>query len=170
MSTSISTAAPKLRQSSFDDYPQIARLQAEHGLGGGASKNGSTCGPAIPLLSSCEENGQSGGFCRRALTLSGIKEIFPFSMNVDCDQRAVAQKFFTPTRAETDAINGEPFQEGKTSAPVLRNFSAYVECRVRRIITAEGDHAIILMEVLEAECRTPVRPLTIRESPWEYGG
>ena len=102
--------------------------------------------------------------------MSGIKEIFPFSMNVDCDQRAVAQKFFTPTRAETDAINGEPFQEGKTSAPVLRNFSAYVECRVRRIIKAEGDHAIVLMEVLEAECRAPIRPLTIRESHGSTGG
>ena len=102
----------------------------------------------------------------QCLSRSGVAAIHV----VDCDQQAVAQRFFTPTRAETGAINGEPFQEGKTTAPVLRNFSAYVECRVQRIIKAEGDHAIVLMEVLEAECRAPVRPLTIRESPWEYGG
>jgi hypothetical protein len=29
---------------------------------------------------------------------------------------------------------------------------------------AEGDHALILMEVLDAECRAPVKPLTIQES------
>lgn len=89
---------------------------------------------------------------------------------VDSDQQAVAQRFFTPTRAEFGGISGEPFQDGKTSAPVLRNLSAYVECRVRRITEGEGHHAVVLMEVLEAEWRAPIRPLTIRESPWEYGG
>lgn len=34
MTRSISKPAPKVRQTSFDDYAQIARLQAEHGLGG----------------------------------------------------------------------------------------------------------------------------------------
>jgi flavin reductase (DIM6/NTAB) family NADH-FMN oxidoreductase RutF len=32
---------------------------------------------------------------------------------VDFDQQAVAQRFFTRTRAEFDGINGEPFQKGK---------------------------------------------------------
>lgn len=89
---------------------------------------------------------------------------------VDSDQQSLAQKFFSSTRSGADGINGEPFQDGKTSAPVLRQVGAYVECNVRRIIEGEGDHAVVLLEVLEAECCGPIRPLTIRESPWEYGG
>jgi len=89
---------------------------------------------------------------------------------VNSDQQAIAQKFFSPTRAEPGIINGERFQPGKTSAPILQDLGAYVECRVRRIIEDEGDHAMVILEVLEAECLAPMQPLTIRESPWEYGG
>jgi flavin reductase (DIM6/NTAB) family NADH-FMN oxidoreductase RutF len=52
----------------------------------------------------------------------------------------------------------------------LQNLAAYVECRIKRILEGEGDHAIVVMEVLDAECRAAVQPLTIRDSPWEYGG
>jgi hypothetical protein len=45
-----------------------------------------------------------------------------------------------------------------------------MECGVRRILETEGDHVNVIMEVLEAECRTPEHPLVIRESPWEYRG
>ncbi|MBI4271496.1 MAG: flavin reductase family protein [Candidatus Rokubacteria bacterium] len=86
------------------------------------------------------------------------------------DQQDLAQKFFAPTRAGEGLLNGEPFVEGTTSAPVLRNAPAYLECRVRHIIDAAGDHAIVIMEVTDAACRDAVRTLTIAESPWEYGG
>lgn len=86
------------------------------------------------------------------------------------NQLEVAQKFFAPTRAEPELINGEPFVEGKTSAPILQNAPAYVECVVRQIVEDGGDHAVVIMEVVEAGCREQVRPLTIAESPWEYGG
>lgn len=86
------------------------------------------------------------------------------------DQQELAQRFFAPTRAEPDAINGEPFRDGKTSVPVLLSVPAYVECRVRDVIDSGGDHAVVILEPVEAECRRRVRPLTIGESPWEYGG
>ncbi|HXZ42017.1 MAG TPA: flavin reductase family protein [Terriglobales bacterium] len=89
---------------------------------------------------------------------------------VNIDQQAIAQRFFSPTDAGAETINGQPYYSGKTSAPILRDLGAYVECRVRRIVDDEGDHALVILEVLEAECLTPVQPLTIRESPWEYGG
>jgi flavin reductase (DIM6/NTAB) family NADH-FMN oxidoreductase RutF len=89
---------------------------------------------------------------------------------VDSSQEKIAQRFFAPTSADEGELNGEPFREGKTSAPILKNFGAYVECRIKRILEGEGDHAIVVMEVLEAECRAAVQPLTIRDSPWEYGG
>jgi flavin reductase (DIM6/NTAB) family NADH-FMN oxidoreductase RutF len=86
------------------------------------------------------------------------------------DQQELARKFFAPTQAGDDGINGEPFREGVTSAPVLLNAAACVECRVRRILDDLGDHALVVLEVVETTCREPVRPLTIAESPWEYGG
>jgi flavin reductase (DIM6/NTAB) family NADH-FMN oxidoreductase RutF len=85
-------------------------------------------------------------------------------------QRDVAQRFFTPTRVDDGQMNGEPLTEGKTSVPLLQNAPAYVECQVRRIIDDVGDHALVILEVLEAECRQQTRPMTIAESPWQYGG
>jgi flavin reductase (DIM6/NTAB) family NADH-FMN oxidoreductase RutF len=102
----------------------------------------------------------------KCLSRSGIAAVHV----VDCNQQSIAQSFFTPTRADASRINGEPFQDGRMSAPILQNLAAYMECKVKRILESEGDHAIVVMEVLEAECRAPVYPLTVRESPWEYGG
>jgi flavin reductase (DIM6/NTAB) family NADH-FMN oxidoreductase RutF len=85
-------------------------------------------------------------------------------------QEDLARRFFEPTRADDGRLNGEPFRDGATEAPILRNAPAFVECRVRRILDDLGDHALVVLEVLEAGCGEPVRPLTIADSPWEYGG
>jgi flavin reductase (DIM6/NTAB) family NADH-FMN oxidoreductase RutF len=85
-------------------------------------------------------------------------------------QQDVARRFFAPTRAADGQINGEPFTLGVTGAPILPRLHAWVECRVVRIIETGGDHAVVVMEVVEAQCLRPVEPLTIAASPWEYGG
>lgn len=85
-------------------------------------------------------------------------------------QQDVAQRFFSPTRAEEGRINGEPFTAGVTGVPILENMPAHIECRVVRIIHDVGDHAVVIFEVVEAEYSELVRPLTIAESPWQYGG
>jgi flavin reductase (DIM6/NTAB) family NADH-FMN oxidoreductase RutF len=89
---------------------------------------------------------------------------------VACDQKDVAQRFFTPTKVENGCMNTEPFRLGRTSVPILQNAPAYVECRVRHVFDEVGDHAIVILEVIEAECNQGVRPLTVAESPWQYGG
>jgi flavin reductase (DIM6/NTAB) family NADH-FMN oxidoreductase RutF len=89
---------------------------------------------------------------------------------LDRRQKNLAQKFFTRTRANASPLNGEPFFEGKTSAPILKNLPAYVECKVIDVREEYGDHAIVVLEVVEAVLHKPVRPLTVAESPWEYGG
>lgn len=86
------------------------------------------------------------------------------------DQQEVAAEFFRPTRMEDGLLNGEPFIEGKTIAPILTKAPAYVECLVRQIVETGGDHAVIIMEIVEAECWAQVSPLTIGASPWTYGG
>jgi len=86
------------------------------------------------------------------------------------NQTHLGQKFFAPTTIGAGEINGELFDDGLTGAPVLRNVPAYVECYVRHIVETGGDHALTVMEVVHAECRERVKPLTIADSPWQYGG
>jgi flavin reductase (DIM6/NTAB) family NADH-FMN oxidoreductase RutF len=88
---------------------------------------------------------------------------------LDSTQQDLAFRFFSPTRVVDGTINGEPFTPGVTSAPILHNAAAYLECRVRRMVTL-GDHAVVILEVVEADCRRTVQPLTVAASPWEYGG
>lgn len=89
---------------------------------------------------------------------------------VSSDQQQLASKFFTPTRAGNGTLNDEPLMEHASAAPILKNAPAYLVCRVRQIIDGDGDHAVVIMEVIDAECRDAVRPLTVSESPWQYGG
>lgn len=89
---------------------------------------------------------------------------------VGAGQREIARRFFHPTAAAAGTLNGEPYADGHTAAPVLPRLPARVECRVERIVDAGGDHALVILEAVEAECREEVRPLTIAETPWHYGG
>lgn len=85
-------------------------------------------------------------------------------------QQEMAAKFFRPTRVADGLLNGEPFVEGSTAVPILTNTPAHVECTVRQIIDAGGDHAVVILEVADAVCRVRMPVLTIADSPWEYGG
>src|SRR5690349_1572197 len=85
-------------------------------------------------------------------------------------QQEIARRFFFPTHTVCGTINGEAFMEGKTAAPVLPNLPAYIECQVEQIVDTHGDHAVVILRVVEAECQERVRPLTMAETPWHYGG
>jgi len=85
-------------------------------------------------------------------------------------QQEIAKRFFFPTHAVCGTINGEAFMEGRTAAPVLPNLPAYIECRLERIVDTDGDHAVVILRAVEADCRDTVRPLTMADTPWKYGG
>ena len=102
----------------------------------------------------------------KCLAESGVAAVHILDLN----QQEMARRFFTPTKVCDGTINGEPFEPGRTRAPILQNASAYFECVVRHIVNTQGDHAVVVMEVVDAECRRELCPLTIAESPWEYGG
>lgn len=89
---------------------------------------------------------------------------------VGSHQKSIAQKFFSPTRGAQGELNGEPFSDGATSAPILENLPDYLECKVIDIREEHGDHAIVLFEVVEASFQSEIAPLTVADSPWEYGG
>jgi flavin reductase (DIM6/NTAB) family NADH-FMN oxidoreductase RutF len=89
---------------------------------------------------------------------------------VSQEQCDLAQRFFTTTKVNDGLMNQEPFSLGKTGAPVLEHAAAYLECRVRNSVQTDGDHVVVVLEVVEAEARQEMEPLTVAESPWEYGG
>src|SRR5262249_44564927 len=138
------------------------------------SRNGDCCRAAIvswvsqvsfkpPLIMAAVRKGSNVFAC---LSESGIAAIHILG----ADQQDVARKFFAKTQAIDGTINGEPFLNGKTYAPILQNAPAYVECQIHQIIENGGDHTIVVLEVVEAECRRQVQPLTVADSPWEYSG
>jgi flavin reductase (DIM6/NTAB) family NADH-FMN oxidoreductase RutF len=89
---------------------------------------------------------------------------------LDSGQRDLAQRFFAATEQSQGMLNGEPYSEGRTHAPVLDNLGAYVECKVVEIIERHGDHAVAILEALDAVVRRDIKPLTVTDSPWQYGG
>jgi|HubBroStandDraft_4_1064222.scaffolds.fasta_scaffold164794_1 flavin reductase (DIM6/NTAB) family NADH-FMN oxidoreductase RutF len=89
---------------------------------------------------------------------------------LDCGQRDIAQKFFAATTESQGLLNGEPYAQGTTDAPVLENLGAYLECKALEILEKPGDHAIVVFEVLNAVLRREIEPLTVTGSPWQYGG
>ncbi len=84
--------------------------------------------------------------------------------------KTIAQKFFAATEESQGRLNGEPYFEGTNGAPVLENLGAYLECKALEIVANQGDHAIVVFEVLDAVLRREIEPLTVTGSPWQYGG
>lgn len=89
---------------------------------------------------------------------------------LDAGQRDLAQKFFAATEESQGMLNGEPYSEGKTRAPILDNLGSYLECEVVEIVEQHGDHAVAILEAVDAVIRREIKPLTVTDSPWQYGG
>jgi flavin reductase (DIM6/NTAB) family NADH-FMN oxidoreductase RutF len=88
---------------------------------------------------------------------------------LDKQQAELAQNFFASAKVSGGTLNGETYTDGsKTGAPVLDSAFAYLECEVREVMDQHGDHAIVLLEVVNAEIRREVNPLTVADSPWRY--
>jgi flavin reductase (DIM6/NTAB) family NADH-FMN oxidoreductase RutF len=85
-------------------------------------------------------------------------------------QQEIARKFLSSTEVKNGVMNGEPFTRGTTTAPILKNISSYIECRVRQIFNDGGDHELVVMEAVYVEHSEDFKPLVVADSPWEYGG
>jgi flavin reductase (DIM6/NTAB) family NADH-FMN oxidoreductase RutF len=86
------------------------------------------------------------------------------------DQQTLAQKFFAPTKHTDNTLNGEPYTLNKDSSPILSSLPAYLECKLVEVNDRLGDHAIVILEVTGATVVRDVEPLTVTDSPWQYGG
>ncbi|MBI1884669.1 MAG: flavin reductase [Chlamydiae bacterium] len=84
-------------------------------------------------------------------------------------QKEIASKFFKHVQVEDSKINGFDFRTGVTGSPILLEAVAYLECRVVDILK-QGDHHVVLAEVIEAGVQKELEPLALRETGWSYGG
>jgi flavin reductase (DIM6/NTAB) family NADH-FMN oxidoreductase RutF len=109
-----------------------------------------------------------------ALTNELIAEGRVFSVNVvDREDRAIVRKFTKPVEVDAGArtLNGFPYHDGPTGAPILDQAVAWVDCRVQREVDL-GSHTLFLGEVADAgfQKAEDVPPLRMEDTRMNYGG
>ena len=97
-----------------------------------------------------------------------------FSLNVVAQEdRAIVRKFTKPVDVDLVAhtLNGFPFHDGMTGAPILDQSVAYLDCEVRQTVDV-GSHTLFLGEIVDAGFQldedTPV--LAMHDTRMNYGG
>jgi flavin reductase (DIM6/NTAB) family NADH-FMN oxidoreductase RutF len=85
-----------------------------------------------------------------------VKKAKSFVLNMlGKGQQGPAFTFFKPAMRDGDKISGEPVRKGAaTGQPILVNAPASVECKVVQIVE-QGDHHIVIAEVVEANVAKP---------------
>ncbi len=86
------------------------------------------------------------------------------------DQKSVAEHFVKPTTVVGEKLKEIPHRFGKTGAPILDESVGYFECEVREIANEQGDHAIVIGEVVEAGVHKDEPALALMDTGWHYGG
>lgn len=112
------------------------------------------------------------GVKRDSHSLQMIQHDRVFSVNLlGKDQKSIAEHFVRPATVVGEKLKTVRHHVGKTGAPILDEALAYVECEVREIANALGDHAIVIGEVVEAGVREKdALALTLVDTGWHYGG
>jgi flavin reductase (DIM6/NTAB) family NADH-FMN oxidoreductase RutF len=114
------------------------------------------------------------GVERTAVTHELIEQgrVFSLSM-VDREDRAIVRKFVKPVEADPAAktLNGFPYVEKATGAPILAQAVAWVDCEVRQAVET-GGHTLFVGEIVDCgfskDEATPV--LRMEDTRMSYGG
>jgi flavin reductase (DIM6/NTAB) family NADH-FMN oxidoreductase RutF len=114
------------------------------------------------------------GVEREAFTHELVVEGGVFSVNlVAQDDRAIVRKFTKPVDVDLGArtLNGFPFHDGATGAPILDQAVAFLDCEVRQTVEL-GGHSLFLGEIVDCGFQldegTPV--LSMGDTRMNYGG
>ena len=92
---------------------------------------------------------------------------------IDREDRAIVRKFTKPVDVDLEArtLNGFPYEEKVTGAPVLTQSVGYLDCEVRERLEA-GNHTFFVGEVVDCaflkDEETPV--LRMEDTRMNYGG
>lgn len=109
-----------------------------------------------------------------ALTHELIAEGRVFSLNIlDREDRAIVRKFTKPVEVDSAArtLNGFPFHDGRSGAPILDQAVAFVDCAVRHTLDL-GGHTLFVGEVVDAAFQKPedTPVLRMEDTRMNYGG
>jgi flavin reductase (DIM6/NTAB) family NADH-FMN oxidoreductase RutF len=112
---------------------------------------------------------EKSAFTHELVTAGGV-----FSLCIiDREDRAIVRKFTKPVEVDDGAktLNGFPFHDGASGAPILDQAVAYLDCEVRQAVDA-GNHTLFIGEVVDAgfqrDEETPV--LRMEDTRMNYGG
>jgi flavin reductase (DIM6/NTAB) family NADH-FMN oxidoreductase RutF len=112
---------------------------------------------------------EHAAFTHELITAGGV-----FSLNLlDREDRQIVRKFTKPVEVDLGAktLNGFPFHDGKTGAPVLDQAVACLDCEVRQSVDT-GSHTLFLGEIVDCGFQkdedTPV--LRMEDTRMNYGG
>ena len=85
---------------------------------------------------------------KNAQTISYLKRNLCFAINIlRVDQEDLSRRFATPGPKDFSDLN---LRKGETTAPILADSLAFVDCRVVEILPG-GDHEIFVGEILAGE-------------------
>jgi flavin reductase (DIM6/NTAB) family NADH-FMN oxidoreductase RutF len=107
-----------------------------------------------------------------AVTHELIAEGRVFSVNVlDREDRAIVRKFTKPVEVDAQTLNGFPYHEAATGAPILDQAVAWVDCRVHSSVDL-GSHTLFLGEIIDAGFQKPedTPVLRMEDTRMNYGG
>jgi flavin reductase (DIM6/NTAB) family NADH-FMN oxidoreductase RutF len=114
------------------------------------------------------------GVEQTALTHDLIEAGRCFSISlIDREDRAIVRKFTKPVEVDRAAqtLNGFPYIERVTGAPILAQSVAFLDCEVRDTMTV-GEHTLFAGEIVDAAFLkaedTPV--LRMEDTRMNYGG
>lgn len=138
----------------------------------GERRNGMTANWATQISSDPKLVGVSVE--KPAFTHELIGEGRVFSLNVvDREDRAIVRKFTKPVEVDAGAktLNGFPFHDGPSGAPILDQAVAWVDCRLHSSVDL-GSHTLFVGEVVDSgflkDEDTPV--LRMEDTRMSYGG
>ena len=111
---------------------------------------------------------------KTAFTHELISESRVFALNtVSREDRAIVRKFSKPVEVDAEAmtLNGFPFHDGLTGAPILDQAPAYVDCEVRQTVGV-GNHSLFIGEVVDAgfQAAEDTEVLRMEDTRMNYGG
>lgn len=109
-----------------------------------------------------------------ALTHELIADGGVFSLcTIAREDRAIVRKFTKPVDVDLDAmtLNGFPFREGVTGAPILTQAPGYLDCEVRQAVET-GGHTFFIGEVVDAafQAEEDTELLRMEDTRMSYGG
>jgi flavin reductase (DIM6/NTAB) family NADH-FMN oxidoreductase RutF len=109
-----------------------------------------------------------------ALTHELVSEGGVFALNlVDRDDRSIVRRFTKPVEVDAEArtLNGFPYHDGVTGAPILDQAVAFLDCEVRQQVGV-GGHTLFIGEIVDCGFQkdddTPA--LRMEDTRMNYGG